>query len=63
MVKLYLSRKGIPFLEKNISEDSKAMEELLRLGYRATPVTIIGERHIIGYKPNDLDEALAALSP
>ena len=62
MVKVYLSRLGVNVVEKNISEDAAAKQELMGLGYRATPVTIIGERRIVGYKPKALDEALAALA-
>ena len=59
MVKGYLSRKGLTFSEKNISTDLEGRAQLVRLGYRSTPVTLIGDRHIVGYKPAAIDEALA----
>jgi glutaredoxin 3 len=59
MVKGYLSRKGLKFSEKNISTDLEARAQLVKVGYRSTPVTLIGERYIVGYKPAALDEALA----
>ena len=62
MVKVYLSRKGIPFTEHNVSIDLEARKRLLALGYRSTPVTVIGEEKILGYKPPNMDEALAKIS-
>ena len=62
MVKVYLSRKGIPFTEHNVSLDLEARKDLLALGYRSTPVTVIGGYKILGYKPPKMDEALAEIS-
>jgi hypothetical protein len=30
------------------------------MGYRSTPVTVIGEEKVVGYSPAKLDEALEA---
>lgn len=60
MVKVYLSRKGVPFSELNVSIDADADAELRTLGRSTTPVTVIGEHQVVGYKPRDLEEALAA---
>ena len=62
MVKVYLSRKGIPFTEHNVSLDLEARKRLIALGYRSTPVTVIGDHKIVGYKPPNMDEALAEVS-
>ena len=59
MVKVYLSRKSIPFEEINVSGDPEGVQRLLALGRRTTPVTTIGNEVVVGYKPADLDEALA----
>ena len=61
MVKVYLSRKGIPFTERNISLSDADNDALLALGRTTTPVTTIGDAVIVGYKPRDIDAALAAL--
>ena len=58
MVKVYLSRKGISFEEHNISIDNESLKKLVSLGYRTTPVTIIGGNHVVGYSPSSLDSAL-----
>jgi glutaredoxin len=61
MVKVYLSRAGVQFTESNVSIDEQGRKELLALGRSTTPVTVIGDRLIVGYKPKDLAEAVAAM--
>ena len=60
MVKVYLSQKGIPFTEKNVSLDPQAKEELVKLGYQSTPISVIGDQRVIGFNPMRLQAALAA---
>ena len=60
MVKVYLSRKGFEFTEHNVSTDRESLKDLVSMGYRSTPVTVIGEEKVVGYSPAKLDEALEA---
>ena len=60
MVKVYLSQKGLEFTERNVSLDENARDDLLSLGYRSTPVTVIDDQKVIGYSPPKLEEALQA---
>jgi len=60
MVKVYLSRKGVEFTEFNVSRDVDGLKALVGMGYRTTPVTVIGDDKIVGYSPPKLDAALAA---
>ena len=60
MVKAYLSRKGIAFTERNVSEDDDAREALMSMGLRSTPVTVIGDQNVVGYSPPKLEAALKA---
>ena len=60
MVKEFLSREGHPFETKNIEEDDAAYDELMKLGARSVPVTIIGETLITGFDQARLREALTA---
>ncbi len=60
MVKVYLSQKGLEFTERNVSLDENAREDLLSLGYRSTPVTVINDEKVVGYSPPKLEEALQA---
>ena len=45
MVKVYLSRKGFEFTEHNVSTDRESLKDLVSMGYRSTPVTVIGEEN------------------
>jgi glutaredoxin len=58
MVKVYLSRKDIAFTEMNVSLDRDALKSLVTMGYRTTPVTIIGDEKVVGYSPSKLEAAL-----
>ena len=60
MVKVYLSRKGVEFADYNVSTDREALKNLVGMGYRTTPVTVIGGAKVVGYSPAKLDEALQA---
>ena len=60
MVKVYLSRKGLEFIERNVSEDDAARDALLAMGLRSTPVTVIGDQNVVGYSPPKLEAALKA---
>ena len=60
MVKVYLSRKGLEFTERNISEDDAARDSLMAMGLRSTPVTVIGDQNVVGYSPPKLEAALRA---
>jgi glutaredoxin len=60
MVKEFLSREGHAFDAKNIEEDDAAYDELMALGARAVPVTVIGDQVITGFDQTRLRAALAA---
>jgi glutaredoxin len=58
MEKEFLSHKGIPFVDKNVREDPAAREELQRLGYRATPVTVIDGEVVVGFDRGKIERLL-----
>ena len=43
-----------------VDEEDAAYDALLKLGYRAVPVTVIGEAVVQGFNPSALTKALAA---
>ena len=59
-MKEFLSREGHPFEIKNIEEDDAAYDELLKLGARSVPVTLIDDRMVTGFDQARLREALIA---
>ena len=58
-MKEFLSRAGKKFEVALVDEDDLAYDELLKLGYRTVPVTLIGERVVAGFDPEALAKALA----
>ena len=59
-MKEFLSRAGHPFTERVVDEDEAAYDELLALGYRTVPVTLIDSTVIAGFDAEALRAALAA---
>jgi glutaredoxin len=57
-VKEFLSREGHTFEAKNIEDDDRAYDELMALGARAVPVTVVNGNVIIGFNERALREAL-----
>ena len=57
-----LSRAGVAFTAKNVDEDDRAYDELIALGYRTIPLTVIGDRTIKGFDRAALENALADLA-
>jgi glutaredoxin len=57
-VKEFLSRRGVPYTEHDISRDQQALEELSRLGYMTTPVTKINGDVVVGFDQKRLEALL-----
>jgi len=58
-VKEFLSREGLTFETKNIEDDDAAYDELMALGARAVPVTVIDKQVVIGFDQARLRAAVA----
>ena len=61
-VKAYLEEKGIAFSERNLLVDDQAMADFRELGYRSTPVTIVGDEAVIGFDRARMDEVFGNLA-
>jgi glutaredoxin len=59
-VKEFLSRAGRRFTVKVVDEDDAAYDELIALGYRSVPVTVVGKAIVKGFDPDALARALEA---
>jgi glutaredoxin 3 len=57
-VKAYLNEKGVEFTERNVLEDEQAMADFKELGFRGTPVTLVGGDAIVGLDRDRLEELL-----
>lgn len=58
-MKEFLSQKGVPFTEKDVVADPKAMEELVHMNMFATPVTVIEGEAVVGFNRERLETLLA----
>ena len=54
----YLSRRDVQFTERDIRADREALEELLALGSRSTPTTLVDGEVVIGFDRRKLDRLL-----
>ena len=59
-MKEFLSRAGQTFTVKLVDEDSAAYDELIALGFRTVPVTIVDGEAVRGFDPAALAKALEA---
>lgn len=59
MVKEFLSRAGHSYEVRLVDEDETAYDELLALGYRTIPLTVIGDQVVAGFDADELTKALA----
>lgn len=57
LTKEFLSSNGIQFEGRDLDNDPKAAEELNALGLKATPVTVVGDRAVVGFDVPALKEA------
>ncbi len=59
-MKEFLHEQGIAFAEKDVAQDDEAFEEVMRLGFAATPVTLIDGEAVVGFNKAKLEQLLAA---
>ncbi len=50
------------FTAKNVREDQQALEELLKLGVRATPVTVMDGEVVVGFDRGKIERMLGISS-
>jgi len=59
-VKEYLKRKGIDFVDYDVSKDQEKLREMMaKSRQNAVPVIEINGRIIVGFRRDDIDRALA----
>jgi glutaredoxin-like YruB-family protein len=59
-VKAYLNRRGVPFVERDLSRDPQAAAEMVRLsGQQGVPVTVIDGQVVLGANMPQIDQLLA----
>ena len=58
-VRAWLIERGIPFTEQSVVDDLAAAEALAAPGTFATPLLVVGEMRVLGFRPEHLATALA----
>lgn len=62
MAKEYLSQKGIEYTDYDVTKDSEALEEMVKLsGARSVPVISACGEVMVGFDKNRLDQMLSCL--
>ncbi|MDP9358538.1 MAG: glutaredoxin family protein [Chloroflexota bacterium] len=62
-VRTWLTERGIPFTERSVSDDLAAAEALVATGIFATPLLVVGEMRVLGFRPEQLRVALETDQP
>ena len=57
-MKEFLSQKGVPYADRDVTKDKQALQELIQLGYRTTPVAKINGEVIVGFDRERLEALL-----
>lgn len=58
-VRAWLTERGIAFTERSVVDDLAAAEALAATGTFATPLLVVGETRVLGFRPEHLAAALA----
>jgi S1-C subfamily serine protease len=59
MTKEFLSRKGVPYTEKNVAVDRVAAQEMInKSGQMGVPQTLIGDEIVVGFNRGRLESLL-----
>lgn len=58
-VKSFLNDKGVQFEERNIEQNEDFAQQVWDMGLRAVPVTVIGDKRIVGMNKLQFDKALS----
>ncbi len=57
-VKEYLSQRGVPYIERDVNSDDRAMEELEQMGCPTTPVVLVDDEAVVGFDLRRLEQLL-----
>ncbi len=53
-VRAWLTEQRIPFTERAVANDAEAAQALYATGIFATPLLIVGDAKLLGFKPQEL---------
>lgn len=59
-MRTWLEQQGIAFLERNVSDDPDAVQDLAATGIFATPLLVVGNQLVLGFRIGAIEAALQA---
>jgi thioredoxin reductase (NADPH) len=59
----WLADRSIPYEERNVTINPTFFDELNAKGIFTSPVAIIGDTPVVGFRPNKMTELLGLTSP
>ena len=59
-VRTWLVERGVPFTERTVTGDLEAARALYSTGVFATPLLVVGDARVLGFRPRALATALRA---
>ena len=62
-VRAWLTDRGVAFTERNVGGDLAAAQALAATGVFATPLLVVGQEKVLGYRPERLAAALGTETP
>lgn len=54
----WLTGRGVPFVERDVTADQEAARALLATGHFGTPLTLVGQQAIAGFQPDAVNATL-----
>ena len=62
MAKEFLSRKGVEYVELDVTKDRKALDEMVKIsGARSVPVIAACEQVVVGFDEQRLEQMIGCL--
>ncbi|MEW6374866.1 MAG: glutaredoxin domain-containing protein [Thermodesulfobacteriota bacterium] len=62
MAKEYLSQKGYPFTELDVTKDRAALDEMVKIsGARSVPIIAACNEVMVGFEKNKLEQMLSCI--
>jgi glutaredoxin 3 len=52
----YLKHKNVAFIAKNVHSDPEARQELIALGSKTIPTTVVGSEVVVGFEVERINE-------
>ena len=63
MAKEFLSKKGVEYVDIDVTKDRSALTEMIRIsGARSVPVIVACEQVMVGFEPQWLEQMISCMN-